>query len=233
MTYIIDIAHPNALDDRRVVDEITDTSELVHALASPVFSWSPYDVVRVMENGRVLYAGFFTESECIDIGPESNIVRMLPDLPALKLDLVNFWMTERNPFELLYRLRKVISQKKLKQVTIQCLKLSVNLSNYQSQFKRDIEDIENNTHPEQSINIRMRSLQKINVDANNEIYVIAAAIRNVIRSDSASVALSVSYAIDAITESQQIPEQEAFGVMMTEVKKNLLFSDVLSGVENK
>lgn len=94
MRYFIKVCHPNEVIDRkwRTVDEFSHIDELASHLSSPSFDWYPTLCVRVVDNEHViLYDGIFNQTECVNVGPASEV--MMKSKWPEKLRAFNDYMT--------------------------------------------------------------------------------------------------------------------------------------------
>lgn len=232
MTYLIDIAHPNALDDRRVVDEVRDRSDLAHALASPVFQWSPYDIVRVMtEDGLIVYVGFFTQSECVDIGRESDSMRLLDlrNVVASRYSsLIDLWQ-KLDPYNLTWAIRTIVDYRKLVSVAIRCATYSA--MNLHVSF---FEVLESNQFTEDNFVKNLREIVRNSRNPSSAIEDCARAILLVVNSLNSSdvdlISPSVDYSVFSVIKSHQISQKDAQVKIMNEIKSVLTFADILQGL---
>lgn len=232
----IDIAHPNALDDRRVVDEISDASEIVHALASPVFEWNPYDVVRVTQNGSIIYTGFYASSECIDIGPTSKFCKYLVLGNSKRLSMVEFWQTVNDPNVLLRSLVNYISREALIENAISCIRLA-SFDVFSNKLLDLIDDNKFNKIAIEKSNMYLSLDRMIGESANrrNDLYYCLNAIRSllfvVVRPEPINNAIFLlDDVVVSISLSRKVSELEAKAIVTQNARSVIPFSDVLRGV---
>lgn len=126
MTYLIDISHPNALDDRRVVDEVHDLRDVEQCLASPSFDWNVGDIVRVTRDDKIYFTGTYSENECINIGLEiyfNNTRAKMPNIVGTKASLVDIWQYGTSASNLLWRLIGIIDNQLMTKAAVNCTRL--------------------------------------------------------------------------------------------------------------
>lgn len=243
MTCTIHISHPNDLNRLRIVDRFDNASDL----ASPVFDWNPYDVIRVTEQELTIYTGFFTHSECVDVGPSSKVMMELmhPFSASNSASLVDIWNYQFDSTKILMKLSKYITAETILKNTFSCIRLALNDCRLNNEHIADVLDfIQLNAYNMSAVDERDfgSDLRRIIEEHNytclgycaSVIYRLLLALPSRARGRADSV---LNYIIllddisNAVASAKSIGRLRAKVIVMQKVKENISFREILAGIE--